>query len=227
MNNLTREEFAKFLAALDSDRSLAAKKYEILRRKLVKLFERRQCIHPEELADETIDRLVKRLGTAEITDVNLFACGIARKICFEVGRKADRLISIQEYYQRKDLLVGDCGPEQNIIAVLGNAQDLGCLTKCLAALPLERHELIIEYYRGEKQVRIKQRKDLAHKRGISIEALRSEATRVRNKLRSCVTRCLGKRQQREVPRPEPVPVADRSTPPADALPLLSAANGES
>jgi DNA-directed RNA polymerase specialized sigma24 family protein len=195
MNNLTREEFAKFLAALDSDRNQAAKKYEVLHRKLVKLFERRQCVHPEEFADETIDRLVKRLGTAEIPDISLFAYGIARNICFEIQRKTHRLVSIQEHYWHEDLLVGDGDPEHNIIAVLGNAQNLGCLTKCLAALPLECHELIIEYYRGEKQERITQRKDLARKRGISIEALHTQANRVRDKLRICVTRCLRKRQQ--------------------------------
>ncbi|HTC92934.1 MAG TPA: hypothetical protein VK699_05730 [Terriglobales bacterium] len=227
MNNLRREEFAKFLAALDSDRNQAAKKYEVLHRKLVKLFQRRQCIHPEEFADETIDRLVKRLGTAEITDVSLFAYGIARKICFEIQRKTHRLVSIQEHDWHEDPLVGDGDPEQDIIAVLGNAQDLGCLTQCLAALPVEHHELIIEYYRGEKQARITQRKALARKRGISIEALRSEANRVRNKLRSCVTRCLSKRQQREVPRPGPAVMAGRPKSPGDTLPQLSLVNDES
>ncbi|HZR27176.1 MAG TPA: hypothetical protein VFA71_00235 [Terriglobales bacterium] len=92
MNDLTREEFAKLLAALDSDRNQAAKKYEILRRKLVKLFERRQCIQTEELADETLDRLAKRLAAEPIQHVSLFACGIARKICFEVRRAPGNLV---------------------------------------------------------------------------------------------------------------------------------------
>jgi len=194
MNNLTREQFEKFLTALDSDRTQAAKKYEILRRKLLKLFERRQCIQTEELADETLDRLAKRLAAEPIQDVSLFACGIARKIYFEARRKTGRLISIEECYGHEDLMAGG-DTEQNITTVLANAQDLGCLTKCLAALPLECHELILEYYRGEKRVRIEQRKALARKRGISMEALRSEASRVRDRLRNCVTRCLSQRQQ--------------------------------
>jgi len=199
VNKLTREEFARFLAVLDCDRSRAAEKYEILRRKLVKLFERQQCIHTEELADETIDRLVKKLGTEQVRDINLFAYGIARNICLEVRRKTHRLVSIQDY-NREGLPSGDTDPEESIIAELGNARGLECLAKCLRSLPLDYHELIIKYYQGEKQVRIKQRKELAKRRGISIEALRSEANAVREKLRSCMNRCLGKKQQAAAPQ---------------------------
>lgn len=194
MNKLTREEFAAFLAVLDDDRSRAAEKYEVLRRKLVKLFERQQCIHTEELADETIDRLVKKLGSEQVRDISLFACGIARNICLEVRRKTHRLVSIQDYNQ-DGLPSGDIDPEESIIAELGNARGLECLASCLESLPLDYHQLIIKYYQGEKQVRIKQRKDLAKKRGITIEALRSEANGVRDKLRSCVHKCLARKRQ--------------------------------
>jgi DNA-directed RNA polymerase specialized sigma24 family protein len=195
VNKLTREEFAKFLAALDPDRTRAAEKYEVLRRKLVKLFEYQKLIHIEELADETIDRLVKRLETEEIHNISLFAYGVARNICLEARRKKSKYISIQDHYNSsEELCAGDPDPEESIITELGNAQTLECLTKCLRSLPLGYHELIIEYYQGEKQVRIKRRKDLARKRGITIEALRCEANKVRDKLRCCVNRCLNVRR---------------------------------
>jgi DNA-directed RNA polymerase specialized sigma24 family protein len=208
MDKLTQEEFAKFLAVLDCDRNRAAEKYEVLRRKLVKLFERQQCIHTEELADETIDRLAKKLGSDEIRDVSLFAYGIARNICLEVRRKTHRFVSIHDY-NREGLPSGDTDPEESIIAELGNARGLECLTKCLRSLPLDCHELIIQYYQGEKQARIRQRKDLASKLGISIEALRSEANGVRDKLRSCVNRCLSKRRQAAAARPDASRMAER------------------
>lgn len=194
MNKLTREEFARFLAVLDSDPTRAAEKYEILRRKLVKLFDRQQFLHTDELADETIDRLVKRLETEEIHNISLFAYGIARNICLEARRKKSRYIFIQDHYKNEDLCAGDPDPENSIITELGNAQMLECLTKCLRNLPLEYHELILEYYQGEKQVRIQRRKDLARKRGVTIEALRCEANKVRERLRGCVKRCLTIRQ---------------------------------
>jgi DNA-directed RNA polymerase specialized sigma24 family protein len=194
MNKLTREEFARFLAVLDSDPTRAAEKYELLRRKLVKLFDRQQFLHTEELADETLDRLVKRLETEQIHNISLFAYGIARNICFEARRKKSQCISIQDHYKNEELCTGDPDPEQSIITELGHAQTLECLTKCLRNLPFEYHELILEYYQEEKQARIKRRKDLARKRGITIEALRCEANKVRERLRGCVKRCLSVRR---------------------------------
>ncbi len=137
---------------------------------------------------------MKKLGTEQVRDISLFAYGIARNICLEVRRKTHRLVSIEDY-NREGLPSGDTDPEESIIAELGNARGLECLAKCLRGLPLDSNELIIKYYQGEKQVRIKQRKELAKRRGISIEALRSEANAVREKLRSCMNRCLGKKQQ--------------------------------
>jgi hypothetical protein len=54
--NLTPHEFETLLTRLDPDRDRAAQGYELLRRKLVKFFERNKCAGTEALADETIDR---------------------------------------------------------------------------------------------------------------------------------------------------------------------------
>lgn len=190
MNNLTQEEFARFLARLDSDVERAADGYEVLRRKLVKLFERKKCLAPEDLADETLDRVAKKLEKEEIRDITSFAHGVALLVFMEFRRTHGKLSSIHDRYETEDSLAGDRDPETRIVTGMQGAQDLGCLRKCLRRLPLADHQFILDYYQGEKQVRIKQRRDLARKRGISIAALRTEANGIRDKLKKCFMKCL-------------------------------------
>lgn len=190
VNSLTPEEFEGFLARLDADRNHAAKKYELLRHKLLKLFEYRKCAAVEELADETLDRVAKKLQLEEIRDVSVFAHGVALKVYLEIRKDTARFTSIHDTYNNGDWLAAELDVEQQLVEGMANAKNLECLQKCLGKLPGDDQHLILEYYRGEKQARITQRRELAHKRGISIEALRSEINALREKLRNCVSRCL-------------------------------------
>ena len=65
-----------------------------------------------------------------------------------------------------------------------------CLRECLRDLSEENRELIIEYYQEEGRAKIEDRKTLAGKLGISLNALFSRAKRIRDKLEQCVTRCV-------------------------------------
>jgi hypothetical protein len=58
---LTGEAFKRFLACLDADTEQAGEKYEAIRQKLVKFFDWRGAHFPEECADETINRVVRKL----------------------------------------------------------------------------------------------------------------------------------------------------------------------
>lgn len=58
---LSPEAFDAFLAWLDADRDSAGEKYEKIRRALIKDFVLRECIDPEALADEAIDRVIRDL----------------------------------------------------------------------------------------------------------------------------------------------------------------------
>jgi hypothetical protein len=64
------------------------------------------------------------------------------------------------------------------------------LRECLLGLSKESRELIIEYYREEGRAKIEDRKALAEKLGISLNALFSRAKRIRDGLERCVTRRL-------------------------------------
>lgn len=58
---LSQEAFDTFLAWLDADRDRAGEKYEEIRRKLIRDFVHRDCLDAEELADETINRVIREL----------------------------------------------------------------------------------------------------------------------------------------------------------------------
>src|SRR6202008_405245 len=58
---LTQEAFDKLLSALGGDRDVAAQKYLELRANLIRFFEWRGCSFPEDHADETINRVAKRV----------------------------------------------------------------------------------------------------------------------------------------------------------------------
>ena len=82
-HNLTGEDLDKFLARLDPDRERAGVKYQNLHRKLVKLFEWRSAPCAENLADETIDRVARKLDKVDIHDVILYALGVAHNVLKE------------------------------------------------------------------------------------------------------------------------------------------------
>jgi hypothetical protein len=58
---LTQESFDKLLAWLHPDRERAGEKYEHIRRTLISFFLSQNSHKPEELADETINRIAQRL----------------------------------------------------------------------------------------------------------------------------------------------------------------------
>ena len=58
---LTAKTLAKLLGRLDADREQAGEKYEDLRRTLVRFFGWRGAPFPEEHADETFNRVARRL----------------------------------------------------------------------------------------------------------------------------------------------------------------------
>jgi DNA-directed RNA polymerase specialized sigma24 family protein len=61
----------------------------------------------------------------------------------------------------------------------------------LGNLPDESREIIITYYENEKGIRIQYRKQLAARLGITPNALRINAHRIRMSLETCVKECLG------------------------------------
>lgn len=186
IQGLTPEGFEALLAQLDPDRERAGELYETIRRKLVRLFEWRGCASPEDLADETINRVARRLGEGielRSNDPYGYFCGVAHLVYKELLRRASR--------EQRALASGDwppaCAEEEP------SDVRLDCLRRCLAQLPADQRDLILRYYHGKSdqgEGNIRNRQELARESGIEMNALRIRVHRVRRKLESCVHACL-------------------------------------
>jgi DNA-directed RNA polymerase specialized sigma24 family protein len=176
---LSKSSFDNFLAVLDADRYRAAQKYESLRTRLVKFFEWRACRFADNLADETLDRVARKIDLGEqINDHLNYTYGVARLVYLETVKQ-----------QAKEQAVIINLPVSNNGFYEENPQ-LGCLEACLEKLSEANRKMILHYYYNDKQAKIDYRKKLAEKLEISLNALRIKTLRIRAKLEECVLKCL-------------------------------------
>jgi RNA polymerase sigma factor (sigma-70 family) len=179
---LTGKAFERFLACLDSDPERAGEQYEAIRQKLVKFFDWRGAHFPEECADETINRLIRKLEFGEtIRDIPTYCLGIARLVFLEMLKKPEsRQVNLDD-------LSSFTAPsiEQE------DSTQLACFDRCLSELPIESRQLILQYYQDEQRTKINNRQAIADRLGIAVNALRSRVQRIRDKLERCITNCIG------------------------------------
>jgi DNA-directed RNA polymerase specialized sigma24 family protein len=177
---VTPRAFALLLERLGDDPSRGGEGYESLRRALVRFFDWRGAHAPDVCADETLDRLARRLeedGT--IQDVRAYAHGIARLVLLEQWRRP-RERPADEADER--LQAAPAAPEDD--------PREACFEQCLAKLPADGLALILQYYAAEGRQKIEGRKRLAASLGLSETALRNRAQRLRDRLERCIRRCL-------------------------------------
>ena len=93
---LRKSDFEGLLERLDPDRDSAGRKYEALRRKLIKFFEWNGCSPAEDLADETLDRVARRLTGADVAQVVPFAWGVAQHVRQESARRMRREVALRD-----------------------------------------------------------------------------------------------------------------------------------
>lgn len=190
MSTLTATAFEHLLVRLDADQTQAAEKYEQLRQKLVKCLTWKGCPESEAdtLADTTLDRVAFKLTQGEvIQNINAYACEVLRYVWLEFNRK------------RKEDAAGDELPEVAVQPEIEIFNDpdlrLRCLRKCLAeVVPDEKDKiLIIGYYDTEAGEKNKDnRKNLAEKLGLKMNALKVKACRLRERLEKCINDCVAR-----------------------------------
>jgi len=181
---LTQQAFDSLLNNLDSDRDQAGKAYERIRNKLVKFFEWRGAVLPDTEADETINRVARKLAEgAEVENLNAYFYGVARLVFAESLKASEKQQDALRQIPTKSLPVDDDPYAESRHT---------CLDGCLRGLPDKKRALIIEYYREEKGDKIKHRKHLADKLGVPLNALRIRAHRIRVGMESCVNECMEK-----------------------------------
>ena len=184
--SLTPEAFDKLLASLDPERERAGEKYEQIRGGLVCFFEWRGCPSPEDHADETINRVARKLDEGlPISDPFTYVYGVARMLLLEIykGRERERA-ALSDLASSAPPAPPDA--EEEAEARLR----LDCLRRCLGGLPPESRDLITAYYQGEKRAKIDNRRGLAGRLGSPLNALRLRARRLRAALEECVGGCV-------------------------------------
>jgi len=181
--DLTQEEFDRLLAWLHPNREEAAIKYEEIRRRLRKTLVARGCDAAAEIFDEAIYRVARKLPDLLLSyegDPALYFYAVANLIHLEYRR-----------HKVETEPISDSTPIPNAENVEENYQ---CLEQCLNDLPAEDKDLLMRFYRGDKQDKIIGRKNLAQEFGLTENALRLRLFRLRQKLALCIENCRTKQK---------------------------------
>ncbi|MDX2042068.1 MAG: sigma-70 family RNA polymerase sigma factor [Acidobacteriota bacterium] len=187
---LTAEAFAKLLAGFDSTPERAAAQYESLRLALVKFFDWQGALFPEELADETFNRVARKLDEgAELRDATTYCHGVARLVLMESRKRAEyRRAEFDEAINVADPREADETADDD--------ERRNCFDRCLNELPAENRRLVLSYYQHDKRQKIDGRQALADQLGLPLNALRSRVQRIRDRLEQCVRQCLARKNFR-------------------------------
>ncbi len=186
---LTLQNLDQLLEWLAPDRERAGQRYEEIRRGLIRVFLYRGCAIPEELADETIDRVAGKLsevGGNYVGEPGPYFFGVANNIYLEYLRRASsRPASLPANLAEEKRSREDTEPQH------------ACLEECIQRLPQYSRELILAYYGHEKggKDKIEERKKLALHNGIAGNRLRQKTHRIRVSLKKCLGQCLQGKQQ--------------------------------
>ena len=181
---LTQAAFDGFLATLDRDREKAGEKYEYIRLKLLKYFQWCGSDAPDMDADETINRVIRRIYEGQdIYNLTGYVYGVAKLVYVESSKRRNQLRALdEESYVGLSWVGGEPG--------MAKYQE--CLERCLGRLSKEDREVITEYYRYKQTEKIDCRKRLAARLGISLNTLRVKMHRQRLNLEACVEKCLAR-----------------------------------
>ncbi len=188
----TADGFRQFLDWLDEGMNSGGEKYLEMRRRLVAYFDRKNCHAPDDLADETLNRVARRLrekGAIPDTPPARYCYITAKFVFLEYLRSgAHRETSFAELPPKAvDSVLGIASLDSDPPAVKELLFD--CLEECLAKLSSADRNLILEYYHGEQRTKIEHRRGLAASLNVTVNALSIRACRIRNKLESCVRSC--------------------------------------
>ena len=172
---LRQEDFDRLLLWLDPDPERAGIIYEKIRWRMIAILASRGCRLAEELADETIDRVARRVADIQAKYVGeraIYFLGVMNNVHHEyLKQPVPRLIE-----------VGDDSDERERTHL--------CLDNCLERLAPHSRQIIERYYAETKRGKIDLRKRIAREFGVSLNTLRLRALRIRAKLQACIKQCM-------------------------------------
>jgi len=173
----TPEEFEKLLFWLDPDRDQGGSRLKQIQSRLIKIFASRGCVDAETLADEVLNRVSVRIDEVVKTYPDPLHCCLGF------------LDYVHREYLRDERTKAAVKPPQPRPSEELEREDR-CLATCLSELSERERDLIVVYFQGEKRAKIDNRRTLATRMGLTANALRIHAHRIRTKLRECLEGCL-------------------------------------
>jgi hypothetical protein len=163
---------------LDSDRSSAAEKYEMIRQSLIQIFIWKRCSEAESLADETLDRVMSNVPELRKTYV-----GSPTAYIHSVAKNL-----LREKTEPPNVQFETLAPETPATAEIENEKMNGCLERCLSNLSPYSRDLILGYYDKEHAQKVSHRIDLAARLGICDYVMELLSESERTKLESGLLR---------------------------------------
>ena len=174
---VTPEKFAGFLEWLSPDIEGAGEEYERLRFRLCTFFAQRHCTFADELADETINRVVLKVSEEKIENKIAYCYGVARNVYRESLRKERTHLDIDE--------VTVAAPEPAEPSFSNE-----CLDRCLEKLSPESRNLLLDYFSEAKLAKIELHRRISESLAMTQTALRMRVMRIKQKLKICVQECM-------------------------------------
>ena len=160
---LTKEHFDSLLLWFSEDREEAGAKYEEIRVGLIRFFDYKGCSDSENLADETINRVARKLSALDTSNGYRYLTyfyGFASKVYLEYRKKIERNeVELDQNIHFTDESSIDFDEIQEIRQKF--------LEQCLATLSAEDKYVIIQYFAKEGQPKAEHRRRLAEELKIS------------------------------------------------------------
>ena len=192
MDDGNRKKFENFLAWLNPNRDLAATRYVTIRDGLVKYFSRKtcrgdfNCPHAEELADETLDRVISKMDEVALNngaepERRIYA--FAKYLRLEHHRQPQIKPFPSDFVER---------PSRKSDEAIEKEAEFRCCDECLGELLFKDQRLVTEYFGHSGKERSRRRQQQADDLGITLSNLRTTACRLRKKLEECLKNCLKK-----------------------------------
>lgn len=169
------DTFEQFLARFAPELTTTADRYRRLRAIVIKFFKWNRCEDSEDLADETIGRLVKNLYAGDqIGRESSYVYAIAKNVFREYVRKKAKQSRLESGLELDEEM-----PEADF------SINPECAQLCLEKLP-EVDRAVLEQYYSEGE----SREELARRLGLSIAGLRSKIFRLKSQMNKCYKKCI-------------------------------------
>ena len=174
---VTQTEFDALLDWLNPDRELAGKKYQTIHSGLVRIFVSKGFNDAEDLADETINRVIGRLPDIRdgfVGDPAHYFHGVARFVICEKRRRKEIACNLT------DIRVDPDADE---------SEESCCLNRCLERLPSGKRDLILDYYLYDGHDKVEHHRTMAKQLNITEGAFRNRVHQIRVGLKSAMRQC--------------------------------------